>query len=106
MEAAATLRRVRKLSALSRRALANRAGTSAATLAAYEAGRVVPSVAVFARIIEAAGLTPTVTLSPAGWDEEERGRELGALLDLADEFDWADRGELRFPVLADVVPRR
>jgi len=106
MEAAVTLRQAREASTLSRRALALRAGTSAATLAAYESGRVIPSVAVFVRIIESAGLTPTITLSPASWDEGERAQELEALLDLADEFEWADRGSLRFPILAEELARR
>ena len=106
MEAAVTLRQAREASTLSRRALALRAGTSAATLAAYESGRVNPSVAVFARIIESAGFTPTITLSPASWDEGERAQELEALLYLADEFEWADRGSLRYPILAEAQTRR
>ena len=106
MEAAKALRDAREVSGLSRRALARRAGTSAATLAAYESGRVVPSVAVFARIVDAAGLTPTLTLSPTVPDEDERARELEALLDLADQFEWADRGSLRYPILANLNPRR
>ena len=106
MEAGEILRSARQGSTLSRRALARRAGTSAATLAAYESGRIVPSVAVFARVIEAAGLTPELTLVPKDWDEEERAHELEALLDLADEFEWSDRGPLRFPILAQVQARR
>ncbi|MEI8051350.1 MAG: helix-turn-helix transcriptional regulator [Actinomycetes bacterium] len=106
MDAGAILDEVRRTSLLSRRELARRAGTSAATLAAYESGRVVPSVAVLARIIKAAGMTPRLTLSRPGWDDDERGEELEALLDLADAFEWSDRGPLRFPILADVVAPR
>jgi len=91
---------------MSRRELARRAGTSSATLAAYEAGRVVPSVAVLDRIVRAAGLTSELRLHAAPFDELERAQELEALLDLADAFEWADRGPLRFPVLAEAVGRR
>ncbi len=44
MDAASTLRRVRLSVRLSLRALAERANTSHATLAAYEAGRTIPRV--------------------------------------------------------------
>lgn len=52
---ARALRVARVRAGLSRRALAERAGTSAATIAAYESGRVQPSVPVLERILEAAG---------------------------------------------------
>jgi len=79
VEAARILRHALEVSGLSRRALARRAGTSAATLAAYESGRVVPSVAVFARIVDAAGLTPTLTLTPTVAGEDGRGPRFSGL---------------------------
>ena len=54
MDAARTLRRARRDAGLSLRALAGRAGTSHATLAAYEAGRAVPRVDTLDRILRAA----------------------------------------------------
>lgn len=49
-EAAGTLRRTRLAAGLSLRALAERAGTSHATLAAYESGRTIPRVDTLDRI--------------------------------------------------------
>ena len=55
MSAAVTLRRARQRSGLSLRELAGRAGTSHSTVAAYEAGRKVPTVETFDRLLRAAG---------------------------------------------------
>lgn len=87
-------------SGLSRRELARRAGTSQATLAAYEQGRVNPSVAVLNRICEAAGLRAEVSFAPALPDVGDRGELLAQLLELAEAYPWADRGPLDAPVLA------
>lgn len=51
-------------SGLSQRALARRAGTSQATVSAYEAGRKSPSLDTLARIIRAAGLDLRIRLEP------------------------------------------
>jgi transcriptional regulator with XRE-family HTH domain len=59
MEAATVLRRARRRSRLTLRELAGRAGTSHATLSAYEAGRKVPTVATLDRIVRAAGSSST-----------------------------------------------
>lgn len=88
MQAATTLRAARRRSGLTLRALAERAGTSHATLAAYEAGRKVPSVATLDRILRAAGCQATIDLTPrvGGIDRAERGRELEQVLELAAQF--------------------
>ncbi len=86
MEAATLLRHARRRSALSLRALAHEAGTSHATLVAYEAGRVVPSVGTFERIARAAGFTVTATLTPTVDNDARRARELRAALELAEQF--------------------
>ena len=63
MDAARTLHLVRQGAGLSLRELAERAGTSHATLAAYEAGRTVPRVDTLDRILRAAGYASDITTS-------------------------------------------
>jgi transcriptional regulator with XRE-family HTH domain len=88
MDAARTLRDARRRSGLSLRALAQRAATSHAALATYEAGRKVPTVDTIDRIVRAAGftLTPELTARVGGPDPAARGRELIEVLDLAGLF--------------------
>lgn len=88
----------RRRSGLSRRELARRAGTSQATLFAYEHGRIRPGIDVLERILLAAGFALEARLVSA--DEVERGRILAELLDLAEQFPWRPRGPLAFPILA------
>jgi transcriptional regulator with XRE-family HTH domain len=101
MEAATTLRRSRHAVGLSLRALAERSGTSHATLAAYEAGRVVPRVDTLARILRAAGFsTDIVTARRADATDharEAKGRELEQVLELAAEFPARHAERLEFP---------
>ena len=99
MNAAIMLRRARAAGRLSLRDLARRAGTSHATLAAYEAGRKVPTVATLDRIVRAAGLALDQTLHPAvgGPEPGARGRELIAVLELAALFPARHTDELTFP---------
>ena len=77
MDAALILRRTRRRSGLSLRALAARAETSHSTLSAYESGRKVPTVETLDRIVRAAGFELGVELVPAvgGSDRAARGRE-------------------------------
>ena len=88
MNAAAILRSARKRSGLTLRELAGRAGTSHATLAAYECGRKVPTVDTLDRIVSAAGYDISCTLTPQvrSFDPAERGRELSDVLHLAAQF--------------------
>ena len=99
VNAATDLRRARLGAGLSLRDLARRAGTSHATLAAYESGRKVPSVATFDRIVRAAGYRPGLDLTPAvgGPDPADRGRELVEVLELAARFPARHARTLRFP---------
>src|SRR5206468_5767875 len=55
MEAAPTLREARTAAGLSQAQLAERAGTSQATVSAYETGTKEPSVATFSRLLAVAG---------------------------------------------------
>lgn len=100
VDAAATLRRVRLRSGLSLRALAARADTSHSALAAYEAGRKVPTVETLDRIVRAAGYELGIELIPAvgGIDREARGRELADVLELAEQFPARHAPKLDLPV--------
>lgn len=89
MEAGAVSGRARQEADLTLRGLARRAGTSHATISAYESGRKVPTVETLDRIVRAAGfdldggLRPRMRGTSVG---EHRGDELAAVLDLAEEF--------------------
>lgn len=102
MDAASTIRRARREARLSLRSLAERAGTSHATLVAYEAGRVVPGVATLVRIVDAAGFTAEFRLAPRvdrTWAERvAKGDELHQALDLAAQFPARHAPELSAPV--------
>jgi transcriptional regulator with XRE-family HTH domain len=99
MNAAAVLRRARRRSGLSLRALAARATTSHSTLAAYESGRKVPSVETLDRIERAAGYDLGVQLTPSvgGSDPAARGRELVDVLELAGHFPARHSATLEYP---------
>jgi transcriptional regulator with XRE-family HTH domain len=89
--------RARCLAGLSKRALARRAGTSAAALVQYEHGRRSPTVATLDRVLDAAGVRADVSL----WrrvDPDVAGRRLAEVLALADVLPQrpADR-RLRYP---------
>jgi transcriptional regulator with XRE-family HTH domain len=100
MHAAATLRRARARSGLSLRDLARRAGTSHATLSAYETGRTTPGVDTLDRIVRAAGFELDAELVPAvdgGTDPAARGRELVEVLELAALFPARHSATLEYP---------
>jgi transcriptional regulator with XRE-family HTH domain len=101
MDVSPTLRRARAKAGLSLRALAERAGTSHATLAAYEAGRIVPRVDTLDRILRAAGFAATIDLArrPDSTNEEReaKGEELRQALELAAMFPARHARHLLFP---------
>ena len=101
MDAGWTLRIARQEAGLSLRALARRAGTSHATLAAYEHGRAVPRVDTLDRILRAAGWASSIELERrADATTEERlakGEELRAALELAAHFPARPATTLAFP---------
>ena len=99
VEAAAVLRDARARAGLTLRALARRAGTSHATVHAYETGAKVPRVDTLDRLVRAAGFALEAGLGarpPAG-DAAARARELVDALDLAAAFPAEHDAELRFP---------
>lgn len=95
MNAAQLLRRARGRAGLSTRELARRAGTSHATVIAYEAGRKSPTVDTLDRLLRAAGFEVEPHLVPA--PEPDRGEELAAALELAARFPARHTRTLRFP---------
>ena len=107
MDASLTLRRARRRSGLTLRNLATRAGTSHSTLAAYEAGRKVPSVETLDRVVRAAGYELAVELAPSvgGPDPAARGKELAEVLELAARFPVRHSEKLEFPKLAESARR-
>lgn len=100
MHAALTLRRARLAASLTLRELAERAGTSHSTLAAYESGSKTPTVATFTRIVRAAGFEPDVELHRRHRASADlaRGEELAAVLELAEQFPARHTAALEAPV--------
>lgn len=97
MDAAVTLRRARLEAGLTLRALAERAKTSHATLAAYEAGRAVPRVDTLDRILRAAGFASDIGVSRRAAGAGDKGEELRAALELAAMFPARHAERLPFP---------
>ena len=93
------LQEARRRSGLSRRRLAQRGGTSASTLSAYESGASVPSVATLLRLLQAAGFEAEVNLrSVPPTDERELTEKIEALFSFVDALPQRRRGPLRYPV--------
>ena len=105
MDSARALRHARRRASLSQAALAERAGTSQATISAYESGRKIPSVETFSRLLAATGsrlaveraTRPVVTPSPEQLAKVDRG--LRDVLALAEALPSRPSRELRFPRL-------
>lgn len=95
-----TLRQARLEAGLSVRELARLAGTSHATLLAYEKGRKVPSVTTFLRILDACGFAVDFALERRirHADGIPRGEELEAVLALASQFPANMPRQMDFPV--------
>src|SRR5436305_991184 len=98
MEVAKALAEARRRAGLTQSQLARRAGTSQATVSAYESGRKVPSIETFARLLAATGSQLAVVEAPARRPSREElqrnGRvptELAAFKVMFDRTrDWAD----------------
>jgi len=99
MDAGVLLQEARRRSGLSRRKLAERGGTSASTLSAYESGASVPSVATLERLLRAAGFETEVSLRPAlPSDERELTEKIEALFSFVDALPRSARGPLTYPI--------
>lgn len=96
MDVSAELRAARHRAGLSQRALAERARTSQAAIAAYESGRKDPTTGTFSRLLAATGARLVVT---GGRDDDlvAVGRTLVDVLRLAAALPVRHRQDLDFP---------
>ncbi len=102
MDIALELRRSRLRAGLSQRELAALAGTSQATVSAYESRRKVPSLATSTRLLGAMGQQLRVAALPGGRSRAElvrAGDRLADVLALAEALPFRRPGPLRFPAL-------
>lgn len=90
------LKQARTRAGLTLRELAELAGTSHSTLAAYEQGRVAPNTATLERIVAAAGFEVDARLIPR-IDEAKRDRQIRNVLLLAGAFPARHSADLQFP---------
>jgi transcriptional regulator with XRE-family HTH domain len=110
MNAGATLREARRRAGLSQTDLAGRAGTSQATLSAYESGAKEPGISTLERLLAATGHRLQVqesgaTSQPPRRELERRGRILAQVLSLAEALPGKRRAELRYPNLSPLELR-
>jgi transcriptional regulator with XRE-family HTH domain len=103
MNAGAALHAARSRAGLSQAELARRAGTSQATVSAYESGAKQPSVATFSRLLAAAGARLTVEkrpiAEPAPAELERAGETLAEVIRLAEALPVEHAARLRYPRL-------
>jgi transcriptional regulator with XRE-family HTH domain len=102
MVPATAILNARHAAGLTQAELARRAGTSQATISAYESGRKRPSVATLARVLEAAGARLSVEPAPAVAERARlarNGRVLEEVLALADALPSRHAPALRYPRL-------
>lgn len=99
------VRAARRRAGLTQAELAARAGTSQATVSAYERAAKQPSVATLGRLLEAAGSRLTVdpsgskVLEPSAAAHARTARTLADVLALAERLPVRHATELRFPRL-------
>ena len=105
MIASSALRDARRRAQLSQAELAHRAGTSQATISAYESGRKQPSVETLSRLLAATGSRLAVeparpaVVQPSAAQRARAGRTLVDVMLLAEALPTRHERELRFPRL-------
>jgi uncharacterized protein len=104
MDAAATLREARQRARLSQSALAERTGTSQATISAYETGAKEPSISTLTRLLAATGHSLEMTeggptSEPSARELRRRGRILAEVTALAEALPSRRRRKLEYPPL-------
>jgi transcriptional regulator with XRE-family HTH domain len=105
MDAAASLRDARRRAGLTQAELARRAGTSQATISAYEHGRKEPSLDTLSRLLAASGVrlraepASTTVVGPTKAQIARAGRALVDVMLLAEALPTRHTPELRFPPL-------
>lgn len=101
----AELRAARERAGLTQSELADRSGTSQATISAYESGTKEPSVATLERLLAAAGARLTVqagapaAVVPSAAQHARAARTLLDVLALAEALPTRHQPHLRFPRL-------
>src|SRR5215212_7107330 len=101
MEAGVALREARTTAGISQAALAERVGTSQATISAYENGTKQPSVATLSRLLAATGSRLTVAaaaqpvLEPSAGQLKRTARTLADVLALAEALPVRHRPTLQ-----------
>jgi transcriptional regulator with XRE-family HTH domain len=105
MDVGATILAARRQAGLTQAELAERCGTSQATLSAYEHGRKRPSAETLDRILGAAGVRLAIepasrpVLTPGPGRLERLARTLGEVVELAAELPSRHSPTLRYPRL-------
>jgi transcriptional regulator with XRE-family HTH domain len=105
MNVPATLTAARRQAGFSQAELATRAGTSQATISAYESGRKAPSVATLERLLATTGSRLAVqprasrVVEPSPRELARRAKTLLAVLELAEALPTRHEPALRFPRL-------
>jgi transcriptional regulator with XRE-family HTH domain len=111
MNSGDALRRARTRAGLTQYALARRAGTSQATISAYESGRKQPSVETLDRLLAATGARLAVVpegehvLEPTREQLARAGRRLRSVIELAERLPVKHRPTLEFPRLPEPQSR-
>ena len=106
MDAASALRSARRRAGLSQTALAARAGTSQATISAYERGTKAPSLATLDRLLAASGSRLVVeeaavpVVVPSADQLTRSALILADVIGLAEALPARHERELRFPRLS------
>jgi transcriptional regulator with XRE-family HTH domain len=105
VDAAGTLHEARTRAGLSQAELARRAGTSQATISAYESGSKQPRVATFSRLLAATGSrlrverAPRPVTEPAPAELRRSGETLAEVIRLAEALPVEHAPRLRYPRL-------
>ena len=109
MDVPRTLRAARQRAGLTQASLARRAGTSQATVSAYERGHKQPSVETFGRLLAAAGSRLAVApaaravVQPSAAQHAHAAATLADVLALAEMLPTRHPRELRYPPLRQVA---
>ena len=102
MDVAKSLRAARHRAGLSQAQLAGRAGTSQATISAYESRSKTPSVDTLERLLAATGSRLVVqagSVVPSEHERARRGRTLLEVLAMAEALPTRHEAHLRYPRL-------
>ena len=111
MDVPTTLRRARRRAGSSQAELAAQAGTSQATVSAYESGRKRPSLETLARLLAPLGYRLAAqpgsegVRQPSSAELDRAGRTLAEVIALAEALPSRHEPRLRFPRLPATSPR-